>query len=110
MLAEHSPVADSRLATASSPPRITFAAAMRRLEPAARECARKHGVPEEATKVEVRRGRLADEPLFVRVWKFPASHEFSRCVSQIIRDKPPLLSETSPVQAFVLFEDSQQKM
>jgi len=83
---------------------------MRALEPGVRDCARQHRVPEEPRNVQVRRGGVDDKPLFVRVWGIPAEHEFSRCVARVVREKPPSLDEKSPVQAFLFFDPSGQKM
>ena len=104
------PSTRSRLALDPVPARITFAAAMRALEPGVRDCARQHGVLEEPRNVQVRRGRVDGEPLFVRVWGIPADHEFSRCIARIVREKPPPLDEKSPVQAFLFFGPSRAKM
>ena len=74
---------------------------MARIEPKIRDCARKAGVAEAPTTVQVRRkGGVLDT---VRVLKLTKEHPFSTCVDQTVR-KTTLPPGTSPIEAFTFFQ------
>ena len=86
---------------ATPPPPHTFQQAMARIEPKIRDCARKAGVAEAPTTVQVRRkGGVLDT---VRVLKLTKEHPFSTCVDQTVR-KVTLPLATSPIEAFTFFQ------
>jgi predicted Ser/Thr protein kinase len=79
----------------------TFQQAMARIEPKIRDCARKAGLAEAPTTVQVRRkGGALDT---VRVLKLTKEHPFSTCVDQTVR-KATLPPGTSPIEAFTFFQ------
>jgi hypothetical protein len=88
-----------RPATIATPQ--TFQQAMARIEPKIRDCARKAGLAEAPTTVQVRRkGGALDT---VRVLKLTKEHPFSTCVDQTVR-KATLPPGTSPIEAFTFFQ------
>lgn len=74
---------------------------MARIEPKIRDCARKAGVAETPTTVQVR--RKGGELDTVRVLKLTKEHPFSTCVDQTVR-KVTLPPGTSPIEAFTFFQ------
>ena len=86
---------------ATQPPPHTFQQAMARIEPKIRDCARKAGVAEAPTTVQVR--RKGGELDTVRVLKLTKEHPFSTCVDQTVR-KTTLPPGTSPIEAFTFFQ------
>ena len=92
-----------RGAVATAPTKQGFAAAMIKLEPAARHCARANGVAEDPVQVEVRRG--ADGTVdAVRIWDMSVRHPFARCIDKLVRDAA-LPNKGAPVESFELFRD-----
>ncbi len=79
----------------------TFQQAMARIEPKIRDCARKSGLAETPTTVQVRRKNGALDT--VRVLKLTREHPFSTCVDPIVR-KTALPPGTTPIEAFTFFE------
>lgn len=79
----------------------TFQQAMARIEPKIRDCARKAGLAETPTTVQVRRKGSALDT--VRVLKLTKDHPFSTCVDQTVR-KATLPPGTSPIEAFTFFQ------
>ncbi len=88
-----------RPATIATPQ--TFQQAMARIEPKIRDCARKAGLAEAPTTVQVRRKDGALDT--VRVLKLTKEHPFSTCVDQTVR-KATLPPGTSPIEAFTFFQ------
>jgi hypothetical protein len=86
---------------ASKPTPQTFQQAMARIEPKIRDCARKAGLTETPTTVQVRRKDGALDT--VRVLKLTKEHPFSTCVDQTVR-KATLPAGTSPIEAFTFFQ------
>ncbi|MBP9919631.1 MAG: serine/threonine protein kinase [Dermatophilaceae bacterium] len=92
-----------RGAVSTAPTKQGFAAAMIKLEPAARHCARENGVAEDPVQVEVRRG--ADGTVdAVRIWDMSVRHPFARCIDKLVRDAA-LPNKGAPVESFELFRD-----
>jgi len=90
-----------RRAGPAAPIERSFAMAMARLEPAARRCARAHGVAEDGVNVEVRReaGGHVDS---VRVWDMSTQHPFVRCIDKLVRGAG-LPRGGAPVASFEFF-------
>lgn len=93
------PATRPRPAAVAAPP--TFQQAMARIEPKIRDCARKAGLAEAPTTVQVRRKDGALDT--VRVLKLTKEHPFSICVDQTVR-KATLPPGTSPIEAFTFFQ------
>jgi len=92
-----------RAAVSPAPTRQSFAAAMSKLEPAARRCARANGVPETPVQVEIR--RAADGAVdVVRVWDMSVRHPFARCIDTLVRGAA-LPDLGPPVASFEFFRD-----
>ncbi len=90
-----------RLALATGPAEQGFATAMARLEPAARRCAREHGVVERQVHVQVRRraGGAVDS---VRVWDMSMQHPFVQCIDKLVRGAR-LPAKDAPVESYEFF-------
>ncbi len=90
-----------RPALATGPVEQGVASAMGRLEPAARRCAREHGVVERQVHVEVRRraGGAVDS---VRVWDMSMQHPFVQCIDKIVRGAR-LPDKDAPVESYEFF-------
>lgn len=93
------PATRPRPAAIPTPP--TFQQAMARIEPKIRDCARKAGLAEAPTTVQVRRKDGALDT--VKVLKLTKEHPFSTCVDQTVR-KATLPPGTSPIEAFTFFQ------
>lgn len=90
-----------RRAGPAAPIDRSFATAMARLEPAARRCARAHGVAQDGVNVEVRRG-AGGHVDSVRVWDMSTQHPFVRCINKLVRGAG-LPREGAPVELFKFF-------